>query len=145
MRSIEEIDQLFDYHQPTPDQVSYMKYTTGTLKNLAKSLFRDLNGSAEVTVAIRKLHEARMQVNCAVVNSGLSPSFSIDTVVQKDADTGERSGRDRYASVPSSVKEQFCKVVAHLGGEPFTVQDDGEWALVGVNWPAPASQNKTGV
>jgi hypothetical protein len=66
-RQEREMMNPFAYHAPTDDEVSTMLTTAELLTRVYTFLTDALPPSAERTLAIRKLQEARMWANAAVV------------------------------------------------------------------------------
>jgi len=63
----EEIQHLFTYHRPSDDAVKRIQHTREVLGGLALELTDGLGPSSHLTVAIRKLHEASMACNYAII------------------------------------------------------------------------------
>jgi len=62
-----DIDTYFEYHEPTEEQVQQMKVIRGTAKALAMAIINNTPKSADQSAAIRKLREAVMTANAAIV------------------------------------------------------------------------------
>jgi len=65
-----QINDAFDYHAPSPAQVASM----GAVRDALKAAFRVIVASVppcpDRTVALRKLRDARMNANAAIVLGG---------------------------------------------------------------------------
>jgi hypothetical protein len=57
----------FEYHKPDEDQTSRMKQINEYVKDAYETILGNVPESAERTIAIRKLQEARMWANAAIV------------------------------------------------------------------------------
>lgn len=62
-----DIDNLFSYHSPCPYEISQMKLIRDAAKNLATVIINNTPASADQTAAIRKVREAVMTANAAIV------------------------------------------------------------------------------
>ena len=65
-----DIDNIFTYHAPTPDdKVAYEKIRSEA-KNLARAIIELTPPCADQTAAIRKVREAVMTANAAIALDG---------------------------------------------------------------------------
>lgn len=62
------IDELFSYHEPSPQAIIDMNTIRQDLKNLSIQLLQATGPSSHTTVAIRALQAAMMACNVALVN-----------------------------------------------------------------------------
>jgi hypothetical protein len=62
--------ETFVYHKPTDAQTDAMKHFTSVCESLVAFIDATCPASAEMTLALRKLEEARMRFNQAVVFYG---------------------------------------------------------------------------
>jgi hypothetical protein len=63
------LDNPFEYRAPTPSQVALMKHYSHLLGVIYGDLTSALPPGPERTLAIRKLQEARMWINVAVLGA----------------------------------------------------------------------------
>lgn len=66
------VDRVFNYHAPTPEQLSHLSDIREGFKALAKTILRHVPPGADRTASIRKLRESMMTANAAIVLNGLS-------------------------------------------------------------------------
>lgn len=66
----EEINDLFEYHAPTPEQVEAMKEVRSAAKALALIIDRVCPPSADRTDAVRQLQNCNMTANRSIVLKG---------------------------------------------------------------------------
>lgn len=64
--TLEDLDELFTYHAPTPDQIPRYEAINEAAKLFAKVIFTNAPECADRTSALRKLRDARMWANAAV-------------------------------------------------------------------------------
>jgi len=64
------VDDMFEYHQWTPEQVEAGKRVRRALIAAVNIIIADVPPSADRTVAIRKLRDARMDCNSAITHGG---------------------------------------------------------------------------
>lgn len=62
-----KIRHLFIYHRPSPDAVDSMRGSREILMALAIKLTDEYGESGDLTVAIRSLHRASMEINYAII------------------------------------------------------------------------------
>lgn len=65
-----QIDDMFEYHQWTPEQVERGKAVREALANAVKVVIANVPSGPDRTVAIRKIREARMDANSAITHGG---------------------------------------------------------------------------
>ena len=63
----DEINHLFTYHAPTPDQVARMTRLREHARELAHALVELCPNSADRAAAMRKLREVVMTANAAII------------------------------------------------------------------------------
>ena len=68
----EEIDDVFSYHAPTPEQVATLTEFRNHMKAAAHAIAKFVPECPYRTVAFRRLHEANMLSNAAIVLEGRS-------------------------------------------------------------------------
>ena len=70
MVTVEDLEESFTYHSPTPDQIP--RYTTirNEAKNLARIIKENTPPCADQTAALRKLRECVMTANAAIALEG---------------------------------------------------------------------------
>jgi hypothetical protein len=66
--TLELIDELFSYNEPSPQAVIDMNTIRTDLRKLSIQLLQATGPSSHTTVAIRKIQEAMMACNVALVN-----------------------------------------------------------------------------
>ncbi len=66
----EEIHEAFVYHAPTPEQIEAIQAVREALGHAFSVIRANVPGCAEQTLAIRKLEEASMWANKAIVFDG---------------------------------------------------------------------------
>jgi hypothetical protein len=64
------IDDAFEYHAWTPDQVENGKNVRKALADAVKVIVANVPPGPDRTVAIRKIREARMDANSAITHGG---------------------------------------------------------------------------
>lgn len=64
------IEDQFTYHKPTEDQIISMNAVRETLAEASKIIVAMVPPSADRSVALRKLREARMDANSAIIHNG---------------------------------------------------------------------------
>lgn len=62
-----EILSSFHYHKPSDDQVQRISNVRGALKHAAELVILNTPEGADQTAALRKIHEAMMTANKAIV------------------------------------------------------------------------------
>lgn len=67
----EELEELFTYHQPTPEQIQAYANVKSAALELAKVIRDNTPRCGSQTVAIRKLWELRMIANGAIATNGI--------------------------------------------------------------------------
>lgn len=65
-----EIDDVFDYHQPTENQVQRITALRVAAKRFALALYENCPQSADRTSALRHLRLAMMEGNASIVLNG---------------------------------------------------------------------------
>jgi len=70
--STAELSDLFEYHAPTPEQVSAMKVVREAAKNFAFAIDAACPPSADRTAAMRQVQDANMTANRSIVLGGAS-------------------------------------------------------------------------
>lgn len=60
------LDNLFDYHAPTEDQLPRYQSVRAAAKAFAQVIVENTKESADQTAAIRKVSEAAMTANAAI-------------------------------------------------------------------------------
>jgi hypothetical protein len=73
MKQRNEVEDLFTYHPPTPEKVDLHRKVDTNSRVFALWLFDTLPPSAERTLAIRAVHQARAQANAAIAVYALCP------------------------------------------------------------------------
>jgi hypothetical protein len=68
----QKIEKFFTYQSPTPEQLAHLADVREGAKAFAKILLRHVPAGADRTAAIRKLREAVMTANAAIVLNGLN-------------------------------------------------------------------------
>jgi hypothetical protein len=66
----EEVANVFDFHPWTDDQIAAGKAVRAALGNAFQVVIRNVPPSADRTVALRKIREARMDANSAITHGG---------------------------------------------------------------------------
>lgn len=69
--SQEFLNEVFEYHAPTPEAVEAYKKIRAAAKTFAAVIYANTPPSADQTTAIRKLRECVMTANAAVALEGL--------------------------------------------------------------------------
>lgn len=64
------IDDAFEYHKWTPEQVQQGAYVRATLAAAVKAIVSSVPPSPDRSAAIRKIREARMDCNSAITHDG---------------------------------------------------------------------------
>lgn len=64
------VDDAFQYHQWTPEQVASGQRVREALAQAVKVIIEEVPPSADRSVAIRKIREARMDANSAITHNG---------------------------------------------------------------------------
>jgi hypothetical protein len=65
-----DIENIFTYHSPTPDQLSKYEAIRAKAKELGHVIVENTPVSADQTAAIRLLREAVMTANAAIALNG---------------------------------------------------------------------------
>jgi hypothetical protein len=65
-----DIDNIFTYHSPTPDQLPKYEAIRAKAKELGHVIIENTPTSADQTAAIRLLREAVMTANAAIALKG---------------------------------------------------------------------------
>ncbi len=83
----EEIDNMFNYHPPVGNQPEKYAEINRKALEFAHAINDICPGSAEATIAIRKVQEARMQANAAIAlhDDGQTPMPRMSSGVQANA------------------------------------------------------------
>lgn len=68
-----DIDNMFTYHAPTDEQKERYAAVNFAFKTVARVVIDLCPGSAERTIAIRKLQEGRMMANAAIALEPFQP------------------------------------------------------------------------
>lgn len=68
--SLEEVLATFDYHKPTDDQVARISRVRVEAKAFATAVWEVCPNGPDRTAAFRKIHEAMMTANKAIVLEG---------------------------------------------------------------------------
>lgn len=68
--TLENLDHVFDYHAPRPDQLPKYAAVREAAKNFAKVIIVNAPIGADRSAAIRLLREAMMTTNAAIALSG---------------------------------------------------------------------------
>lgn len=73
----EKLDDIFTYHAPHGDQQARYVQIRSVAKTLADTILSNVQGSAERTLALRKLQEAVMWANAGIaINESRHPAAS---------------------------------------------------------------------
>ena len=64
------LDELFTYHAPTPGQIVSLQAIRESAKAFAAAILDNTPGGPDQSAAIRKVREATMTANAAVVLEG---------------------------------------------------------------------------
>lgn len=62
-----DIEHAFSYHSPNYEQTELMNSVRASLLTIARFVEQHVSASAERTIALRKLHEASMAINYAII------------------------------------------------------------------------------
>lgn len=62
------IEAMFTYHKPDEREIARMAHVSETLRELSHYLLDFVGDSPATAIAIRKLHEARMAANYAILD-----------------------------------------------------------------------------
>jgi hypothetical protein len=65
-----DIENIFTYHAPTPDQLPKYEAIRAKAKEMGQYIVDNTPGSADQTAAIRLLREAVMTANAAIALQG---------------------------------------------------------------------------
>lgn len=65
--TFQEVLSTFDHHQPSTSQVGRILAIRGAAKAFVTTIFENVPDGADRTCAIRKVHEAMMTANKAIV------------------------------------------------------------------------------
>jgi hypothetical protein len=65
-----DIDNIFTYHSPTPEQLPKYAEIRAKAKEMGQCIVDNTPGSADQTAAIRLLREAVMTANAAIALNG---------------------------------------------------------------------------
>lgn len=65
-----DIDNIFTYHSPRPDQLPKYEVIRAAAKALGKTIIENTPACADQTAAIRLLREAVMTANAAIALEG---------------------------------------------------------------------------
>jgi len=68
--SVSDLENWFEYHTPTPEQLPMYQAIRDAGKVLAKTILDNTASSADQTAAIRKVREACMTANQAIACGG---------------------------------------------------------------------------
>jgi len=66
----EQLNNWFQYHSPTPEQIPKYQAIRDAAHNLAKVIVENSPSSADQTAAVRKVREAAMTANAAIACGG---------------------------------------------------------------------------
>lgn len=66
----DEVKDVFDYHQWTPEQMKSGEIVRTALGAAFKAVIENVPPSPDRTVALRKIREARMDANSAITHGG---------------------------------------------------------------------------
>lgn len=72
MSDEEKVEAIFTYHQPGFIQQQRLETIRETAKHLARVILKNTPPSADQSAALRKLKEATMTANSAIVTQGVS-------------------------------------------------------------------------
>ena len=64
------INDLFDYHKWSPEQIAAGAPVVQSLKDCIRVIIEHVPPSPDRTVAIRKIREARMDLNSSITHGG---------------------------------------------------------------------------
>jgi hypothetical protein len=67
---LEDVDDAFQYHPWTPEQIESGNKVRKALAEAVKTILREVPPSPDRSVAIRKIREARMDANSAITHNG---------------------------------------------------------------------------
>jgi hypothetical protein len=67
----EQIEELFTYHAPRPEQIPHYEAIRAAAKTFAQVLVTHTPTSADQTAAIRKLRESVMTANASIALAGI--------------------------------------------------------------------------
>lgn len=65
-----EIEDAFEYHTWTPEMIEKGRLVRASLQKAVLVILQNVPPSADRTVAIRKIREARMDANSAITHQG---------------------------------------------------------------------------
>jgi hypothetical protein len=65
-----DLDNVFKYHSPTPEQLPKYEALRASAKQFAESIVSNTPSCADQTAALRKVREACMTANAAVALDG---------------------------------------------------------------------------
>ena len=66
----DQIEDAFEYHPWTPDQIEHGKFVREALAQAVKVIVARVPPCQDRTTAIRKIREARMDANSAITHGG---------------------------------------------------------------------------
>ena len=69
-RTAVDIENIFTYHSPRPDQIPKYEAIRAAAKNLGKVIVENTPPSADQTAAVRLLRESVMTANAAIALDG---------------------------------------------------------------------------
>lgn len=62
-----DLQEIFTYHAPTEQQVKQMEEIRGSAHEMSRKILNNCPGCADTTAAVRKVREAVMTANAAIV------------------------------------------------------------------------------
>ena len=68
--TVADIEDIFTYHSPTPDQLPKYEAIRNQAKVMALTIMENTPSGPDQTVAIRKLREATMTANACIALGG---------------------------------------------------------------------------
>lgn len=66
---VAKIEHMFTYQPPSDRAIKLIEHSRSHLKLIAIELTNELGESADLTVAIRKLHDASISINYAILSA----------------------------------------------------------------------------
>jgi hypothetical protein len=71
MNTVDQIDEAFQYHAPTTEQIAKMEELRRLAHDLAHCIMAECPASADRSAALRKLRECIMTANASIVLNGM--------------------------------------------------------------------------
>lgn len=141
-----EIDRLFDYHRPTPEQQRQYERITAAVKALAELLHEECPASPDRDAAVNKLREVRMLATASIACAPPAATrlFPCPTCAQRLAGSigplvcGECSSHGRPAD---EAGEDRLHVDVNADSESYTVQR--EWSCAEPKCVEARAENAT--